>query len=39
MKGVLLYYRCPEHAIYTDKFRGGPYYPRPNESLRTKLKP
>ena len=31
------YHRCPEHAIYTAKFRGGPYYPRPNEPLRKKL--
>jgi ferredoxin len=32
------YNRCPERAIYTAKFRGGPYYPRPNEQLREKLK-
>jgi len=32
------YNRCPQQAIYTDKFRGGPYYPRPNEQLRKRLK-
>jgi ferredoxin/flavodoxin len=31
------YNRCPEQAIHTDKFRGGPYYPRPNDQLRGKL--
>jgi ferredoxin len=31
------YNRCPEHAIYTRKFRGGPYYGQPNEQLRAKL--
>ncbi len=32
------YNRCPERAIYTAKFRGEPYYPRPNDQLREKLK-
>ncbi len=32
------YNRCPEHAIYTTRFREGPYYPRPNEQLKEKLK-
>lgn len=32
------YNLCPEHAIYTAKFRGGPYYPRPNDQLREKLR-
>lgn len=32
------YNQCPEHAIYTDKFRGGPYYPKPNNQLKEKLK-
>jgi NAD-dependent dihydropyrimidine dehydrogenase PreA subunit len=31
------YNRCPSGAIYTDKFRGGPYYPGPSELLREKL--
>ncbi|MCP4543167.1 MAG: 4Fe-4S dicluster domain-containing protein [Chloroflexi bacterium] len=31
------YNLCPEHAIYTDKFRGGPFYPRPNDQLKEKL--
>jgi ferredoxin len=31
------YHRCPEHAICTARFRGGPYYPHPNERLRAKL--
>ncbi|HEY5549351.1 MAG TPA: EFR1 family ferrodoxin [Coriobacteriia bacterium] len=31
------YNQCPSNAIYTDKFRGGPYYPGPNELLRAKL--
>lgn len=32
------YNQCPQHAIYTKRFRGGPYYPRPSartgETLR-----
>lgn len=32
------YNRCPEQAIYTEKYRGGPYYARPNDQLREKLK-
>lgn len=32
------YHRCPEHAIYTAKFGGGPYYPRPNDHLRETLR-
>jgi ferredoxin len=31
------YNRCPEHAIYTEKYRG-PYYSKPNDQLREKLK-
>jgi ferredoxin len=31
------YNRCPEHAIYTRKFHGGPFYPRPDDALRGKL--
>jgi MinD superfamily P-loop ATPase len=31
------YNRCPSGAIYTDKFRGGPYYPGPGALLREKL--
>jgi ferredoxin len=30
--------QCPEHAIYTAKFRGGPYYPRPSEQARETLR-
>lgn len=33
------YNRCPSGAIYTDKFRGGPYYSGPSALLREKLKP
>lgn len=33
------YNRCAQHAIYTKKFRGGPYYPKPpglaGETLRS----
>jgi NAD-dependent dihydropyrimidine dehydrogenase PreA subunit len=32
------YNLCPEHAIYTDKFRGGPYYAGPSHAVKTKLK-
>jgi len=32
------YNRCPQHAIYTEKFRGGPFYPKPAEQLKAKLK-
>ena len=32
------YNGCPNQAIYTEKFRGGPYYPRPNERLKEKLR-
>ncbi len=31
------YNRCPAHAIYTGKFRGGPYYAGPSTLLREKL--
>jgi ferredoxin len=31
------YNRCPSNAIYTAKFRGGPYYSGPQEALRAKL--
>ena len=31
------YNRCPKNAIYTDKFRGGPFYPKPAEQLKAKL--
>lgn len=31
------YNRCPEHAIYTEKYRG-PYYPKPNDQLEQKLR-
>lgn len=31
------YNRCPEHAIYTDKFQGGPFYPGPSKLLKEKL--
>lgn len=31
------YNKCPSNAIYTQKFRGGPYYPGPKGSLRAKL--
>jgi ferredoxin/flavodoxin len=32
------YNRCPEHAIYTPKFRGGPYYPRPSDQAKAALR-
>ena len=32
------YHRCPEHAIYTRRFRGGPFYPRPSDRLREILR-
>ena len=32
------YNRCPEQAIYTEKYRGGSYYPRPNDRLKEKLR-
>lgn len=32
------YNQCPEQAIYTEKYRGGPHYPRPNDQLRQKLR-
>jgi len=28
------YNQCPQHAIYTKKFRGGPFYGRPSEYAR-----
>jgi NAD-dependent dihydropyrimidine dehydrogenase PreA subunit/flavodoxin len=31
------YNRCPEQAIYTDRFRGGPFYPGPNDHVRQAL--
>ncbi len=31
------YNKCPQKAIYTDKFRGRWHYPKPNEELRKKL--
>ena len=31
------YNSCPKRAIRTKKFRGEPYYPRPNDQLREKL--
>ncbi|MCP4543565.1 MAG: hypothetical protein GY832_41155 [Chloroflexi bacterium] len=31
------YNLCPERAIYTEKFRGEPYYPRSNDQLKEKL--
>jgi len=31
------YNQCPQHAIYTKKFRGGPYYARPSEHVRSVL--
>ena len=31
------YNRCPKHAIYTDKYRGGPFYPKPAKQLKAKL--
>ena len=32
------YNGCPEQAIYTEKYRDGPHYPRPNDRLKEKLK-
>jgi NAD-dependent dihydropyrimidine dehydrogenase PreA subunit len=32
------YNQCPQRAIYTEKFRGGPYYPRPNDRLSEALR-
>jgi ferredoxin len=32
------YSQCPQHAIYTAKFRGGPYYPRPSKETRERLR-
>ena len=32
------YNQCPQHAIYTGRFRGGPYYPGPSERTRTTLR-
>ena len=32
------YNQCPQQAIYTAKFRGGPYYPRPSERTRQALR-
>ena len=31
------YNQCPQHAIYTKKFRGGPYYASPSEHARATL--
>jgi ferredoxin len=31
--------RCPTHAIYTKRFRTGPYYPGPDDQLKEKLTP
>jgi MinD superfamily P-loop ATPase len=31
------YNRCPSNAIYTPKFRGGPYYPSASDALKSKL--
>ena len=31
--------QCPEHAIYTARFRGGPFYARPSEHARQALRP
>lgn len=31
------YNACPEHAIYTKRFRGGPYYGKPSEHARKVL--
>ena len=28
------YNRCPEQAIYTEKYPGEPHYPRPNDQLK-----
>jgi ferredoxin len=33
----ICYNQCPTHAIYTKKFRGGPFYPEPSELLKSKL--
>ena len=32
------YNLCPAHAIYTGKFRTGPFYPGPSELLKAKLR-
>ncbi|MCP4537626.1 MAG: hypothetical protein GY832_10800 [Chloroflexi bacterium] len=32
------YNRCPKHAIYTNKYREGPFYPKPVEQLKAKLR-
>jgi ferredoxin/flavodoxin len=32
------YNQCAQHAIYTKKFRGGPYYPRPSDLTRETLR-
>ena len=32
------YNHCPEKAIYTKKYRGKGYYPRPSELLKEKLR-
>ena len=32
------YNHCPEKAIYTEKFRGEGYYPKPNDQIQEKLK-
>ena len=31
------YNQCPQHAIYTARFRGGPYYPGPSRRTRETL--
>jgi ferredoxin len=31
------YNQCPRHAIYTGKFRGGPYYAHPSDRARSAL--
>lgn len=31
------YNRCPQHAIYTPRFRGGPFYSQPSEHARQVL--
>ena len=32
------YNQCPQHAIYTKRFRGGPYYPGPSERTHAALR-
>jgi ferredoxin/flavodoxin len=32
------YNRCAQHAIYTKKFRGGPYFPKPPELTKQTLR-